>query len=94
MRPTKFAALLFSCGHKLWNVPWTKDIITLEEMVAVHLPSGLYCFSFCTLICLPSIRKFTFRTATGISSYQGILFKKACNFLIFREAEPFKDMMR
>lgn len=61
-------------------------------MVPMYLLYGPDCFSFYTLICLPCSKNFAFRRVAGIPSYQGILFKKACNFLIFREIKPFKDM--
>lgn len=71
-----------------------KNIITQEKMVPIHLPYGPDGFRFYTLICLPCSRNFTFRAVTGIPSYQGILFEKACHLLIFRETKPFEDTTR
>lgn len=75
-------------------MPWTKNIITLEEIVPIYTLYGPDRFSFYTVICLSCSSNFTFRAVTGIPSYQGILFKKACNFLMFRETKSFKDKVK
>ena len=59
-------------------------------MVPMLLLYGPGCCSFYTWICLPCSKNFAFRRVTGIPSYQRILFKKTCNFLIFRKINPLK----
>lgn len=63
-------------------------------MVPAQLLYGQDCFSFYTLICLPSSRKYTFSRVTGIPFFEGILFKKACKIPIFREIKPSEDLTR
>lgn len=73
---------------------WTENIITREEIVPIYILYGPDFFSFYTVIFSSFSTNFTFRDVAGIASYQGILFKKACNFLVLRETKPFKDKVK
>lgn len=63
MRPIKFEALLSYCRHKIWNVLWTKILHRRKWFLFTFYSPD--CFSFYSLICILSNRKFAFRAVPG-----------------------------